>query len=234
MRMLDWRSSRAPVLAAAAHPPSLSPSAPNERIRHRSAMSDGEWPRAEPLPANRCRAEAAGRYRRPALAGCPDSLRLGGLSLPYNRTRRQRGQLIEQRLRLLQVRRVEALGEPAVDRGEQVARLGPPRPGRATAGRGSSRRAAPTSSRPARGRRRAARRKQASASAWSGSGRASSSSPRSRCSSASIQRAPVRLDPVQGLGQRGPGRPRLGPPARAPRRAGPGSRATTARPPWPL
>src|SRR5438874_4460607 len=35
-------------------------------------------------------------------------------------------QLGEKRLRLLQVGRVEALGEPAVDRGEQFLRLGPP------------------------------------------------------------------------------------------------------------
>jgi len=30
-------------------------------------------------------------------------------------------QLVEQRLRLLQIERVQALGEPAVDRGEKIA-----------------------------------------------------------------------------------------------------------------
>jgi hypothetical protein len=49
------------------------------------------------------------------------------------------GQLIEQRLRLLQIARVEAFGEPAVDRSEQIASvislvLLAPEPGRAHRG----------------------------------------------------------------------------------------------------
>jgi hypothetical protein len=35
-------------------------------------------------------------------------------------------QFIEQRLGLVEVSRLEALGEPAVDRGEEVVRLGTP------------------------------------------------------------------------------------------------------------
>ena len=35
------------------------------------------------------------------------------------------GQLVEQRLRLFQIERVEAFGEPAVDRSEEIARLIP-------------------------------------------------------------------------------------------------------------
>ena len=34
-------------------------------------------------------------------------------------------QLVEQRLRLLQIERVEAFGEPAIDRGEKIAGLIP-------------------------------------------------------------------------------------------------------------
>ena len=49
-------------------------------------------------------------------------------------------QLIQQRLRLLQDRRVEAFGEPAIDRREQIMCLGPPAlvtPEPGEAGRGS-------------------------------------------------------------------------------------------------
>ena len=41
-------------------------------------------------------------------------------------TTRASPELIEQRLRLPQIRRVKAFGEPAVDRREQAARLSPP------------------------------------------------------------------------------------------------------------
>jgi hypothetical protein len=37
-------------------------------------------------------------------------------------------QLVEQRLRLSQIGGIEALGEPAMDGGQQIARLGPPAP----------------------------------------------------------------------------------------------------------
>ena len=52
-------------------------------------------------------------------------------------------QLIEQRLGLLQIERVEAFGEPAVDRREQIAGLAAACPDRATAAPCSSPRAAP-------------------------------------------------------------------------------------------
>jgi hypothetical protein len=51
--------------------------------------------------------------------------------LPPELRRSSRAQLIEQRLCVLQIIEVEALGEPAVDRGEQLASLGklaPPLP----------------------------------------------------------------------------------------------------------
>jgi len=47
-----------------------------------------------------------------------------GLGAGTVRAQSKLSQLVEQRLRLDQVARVEALGEPAVDRGEEVARLG--------------------------------------------------------------------------------------------------------------
>jgi hypothetical protein len=42
------------------------------------------------------------------------------------RNRLSRGQLLQQRLGLLQVNRVEAFGEPAVDRGEKIAGFAAP------------------------------------------------------------------------------------------------------------
>ena len=52
-------------------------------------------------------------------------------------------QLIEQRLRLLQIARVEAFSEPPVNRSKAVRALAAPCPGRVRGARGSSPRAAP-------------------------------------------------------------------------------------------
>ena len=52
-------------------------------------------------------------------------------------------QLVEQRLRLFQIERVEAFGEPAVDRSEKIAGLLPACPDRARAAPCSSRRGVP-------------------------------------------------------------------------------------------
>src|SRR5271169_3683600 len=65
------------------------------------------------------------RFAVAAISSTPYDSNFGNARLVGNwpRCRRARRQLLQQCLRLLQIKRVEALGEPAVDRSEQIAGL---------------------------------------------------------------------------------------------------------------
>jgi hypothetical protein len=65
---------------------------------------------------------------------------LAAITVAHSRIQTWSAEFVEQRLGVLQVGRVEALGEPAIDRGEQVVRLGAPSllgPESGEAGRGA-------------------------------------------------------------------------------------------------
>ncbi len=81
--------------------------------------------------------------RQNVVRGCLETRRSAGIT--------SLRELFKQRLGLLQIGGIEPLGEPAVDRRQQRARLGRACLGRATAGRGWWRRAIPTTSPPANG-----------------------------------------------------------------------------------
>jgi hypothetical protein len=65
---------------------------------------------------------------------CPEKLRSGKAECPRGIV--SDGQLLEL-LSLLQIERIEAFGEPVVDRSEKLAGHHPARPDRARAGRGA-------------------------------------------------------------------------------------------------
>ena len=110
-------------------------------------------------------------------------------------------QLIEQRLGLLEVGGVKALGEPAVDRGQQLAGLGSLALAAATGGSGSWRPAAPATSPAGGGRCRGPGENRFPPHRCCSVACCSSNSPLSRYSSASPEALPGVVHHRQRLGQ---------------------------------